>query len=133
MRQCFCQSKPIGPDKLITYAWSKHQQSTYTTNSTYVYHIDATFTNILPGQRSMQLHVGLLNGVIISWSCNIQSSITADSNYTEMKAIFHLSKRACLLWNFNTSANFDLIINAPPHIYADNQATIGLIEINKLT
>ena len=81
----------------------------------------------------MQSTVGLLNAVIVAWSCNIQSSIAADSTDAETKAIFHVSKRACALKNFITSAHFDPILNTPPHIYIDNQATIGLIKTNKLT
>ena len=81
----------------------------------------------------MQASVGLLNGVIVSWTSNIQSSIAADSTDAETKAIFYVSKRACALRNFITSAHFDPIINTPPHIFADNKATIGLIQTNKLT
>ena len=75
----------------------------------------------------MQASIGLLNGVVVSWTSNIQSSIAADSTDAETKAIFHISKQACALHNFITSAHFDLIINTPPNIYADNRATIGLI------
>ena len=62
----FYPPKPVGPDKLITYCWSKHQTTTYTTKSTFIYHVDAAFANILPDRRSMQAHVGLLNGSITS-------------------------------------------------------------------
>ena len=129
----FYPAKPIGPDELVTYQWAKQQQSTYTSKTTYTYHVDAAFANILPDRRSMQSAVGLLNGVIVAWSCNIQSSIAADSTDAETKAIFHASKRACATKNFITSAKLDPIINTPPHIYVDNQATIGLIKSNKLT
>ncbi len=129
----FYSSKPIGPDELITYCWSKHQTSTYTTRSTYIYHNDADFANILPDRRSMQSSAGLLNGTITSWSTNIQTSIAADSTDAETKAIFHVSKRACALRNFITSAQLDKKLNIPPHIYVDNAATIGLIQTNKLT
>ena len=81
----------------------------------------------------MQANVGLLNGVITSWSCNIQSSIAADSTDAETKYIFHVAKKACTLKNFITSANFDETANTPPHVYVDNKATIGLIQTNKLT
>ena len=128
----FYPRKTIGPDELITYQWSNHQKSTYRTKSTYTYYVDAAFANILPDWRSMQSNVGLLNGTIVSWSSNIQTSIAADSTDVETKAIFHTSKRACALRNFITSANFDSIINTPPHIYVDNQAPIGLIKTNKL-
>ena len=129
----FYPAKPIGPDEIITYYWSKHQKSTYTTKSTYIFHMDAAFANILPDRRSMQANVGLLNGVVTSWGCNIQSAIAADSTDAETKAIFHVSKRACALRNFLTSAHFDPILNTPFHIYVDNKATIGLVLTNKLT
>ena len=112
----FYSSKPIGPDELVTYHWSKKQTSTYSTKSTYVYHIDAAFANILPDRRSMQASIGLLNGTIVAWTANIQSSIAADSTDAETKAIFHVSKRACAFRNFVTSASFDKIVNTPPHI-----------------
>ena len=133
MNQYFYPAKSIRQDKLVTYKWSKQQQSTYKTKSTYTYHVDAAFANILPDRRSIQSTVGLLNGAIVSWTSNIQSSITADSTDVETKAIFHVSKQACAVRNFITSAQFDPIINTPPHIYVDNQATIGLIRTNKLT
>ena len=129
----FYPRKPIGQDEHITYHWSPHQQSTYTTKTTYVYHSDAAFANILPDRRSMQASAGLLNGVITSWTCNIQTSIAADSTEAETKAIFHVTKKACAFKHFVTSARFDEIINTPPHIYSDNAATIGLIQTNKLT
>ena len=129
----FYPAKPIGPDELITYVWSPHQQQSYTTKTTAIYHSDAAFTNILPDRRSMQANIGLLNGVITSWSSNIQTTIAADSTDAETKAIFTVSKRACALNNFITSANFDPIVNTSPHIYSDNQATLGLIKTNKLT
>ena len=129
----FYPKKAIGLEELITYQWSNHQTSTYKIKSTYIYYVDAAFANILPDRRSMQSNVGLLNGVIVSWSSNLQTSIAADSTDAETKAIFHTSKRACALRNFITSANFDYIVNTPPHIYVDNHATIGLIETNKLT
>ena len=49
----FYPAKPIGPEELITYTWPKDQQSNYTTKSTYVYHMDAAFANILLDRRSM--------------------------------------------------------------------------------
>ena len=49
----FYPSKSIGPDEAITYKWLKNQHLTYTTKLTYVYHIDAAFTNILPARKSM--------------------------------------------------------------------------------
>ncbi len=58
----FYPRKSIGPDELITYQWSPKQQSNYTTKTTYTYHSDAAFANILPDRRSMQADVGLLNG-----------------------------------------------------------------------
>ncbi len=130
----FYPRKAIGDDKLITYKWSNHQISTYTSKSTfYVYHVDVTFANILPERRSIQSNVGLLNGVIVSWCTNIQSSIATDSTDTEKKAIFQVSKRACAQRNFINRAQFDPIVNTPPHIYVDNQATIGLIKTNNLS
>lgn len=45
----------------------------------------------------MQANVGLLNGVVTSWTSNIQSSISADSTNAETKAIFHAIKRATTL------------------------------------
>ncbi len=90
-------AKPIGQDELITYNWSNHQTSTYTTKSTYIYHVDAAFANILPDRRSMQSNVGLLNGTIVSWNTNIQSSIAADFTNAKTKAIFHVIKHACAL------------------------------------
>ena len=129
----FYPTKPIGPDEVITYTWSRQQQSTYTMKSTYVYHNDAAFANILPDRRSMQANVGLLNGVITSWSTNIQTFIASDSTDAETKAIFHVAKRACALCNFLTSAQVDTIVNTPPHIYVDNKPSIGLVQTNKLT
>ena len=129
----FYSNKPIGPDEIITYCWSNHQKSTYTTKSTYIYHVDAAFANIMPDRRSMQSDVGLLNGSITFWTCNIQLSIAADSTDAETKAIFHVSKHATSFKHFLTSAQVDNILNTPPQIYADNKATIGLIQTNKLT
>ena len=113
----FYPTKPIGPGELITYQWSQHQTTTYTIKSTYTFHVDAAFTNILPDRQSMQSNIGLLNGVIVSWSTNIQSAIAVDSTDAETKAIFHASKRACATKNFITSANLDPILNTPPYIY----------------
>ena len=129
----FYPKKPISPDELVTYTWLRQQQTTYTTKSTCIYHIDAAFANILPDQRSMQSSIGFLNGVAISWSCNIQSTIAVDSIDAETKAFFYVSKKACALKNFLSSTNLHPVINTPPHIYADNCATIGLIKTNKLT
>ena len=129
----FYPRKQIGPEELITYTWSRKQQSTYTTTTTYVYHADAAFANILPDRHSMQVNIGFLNGVTMAWSCNIQTTVAADSTDAETKAIFHVSKKAFALRNFITSAHLDPIINTPPHIYVNNRATIGLIKSNKLT
>ena len=81
----------------------------------------------------MQADVGLLNGSITFWTCNIQSSIAADSTDAETKALFHVSKHATTFRNFITSTQTHEILNTPPHIYADNKATIGLIQTNKLS
>ena len=129
----FYPTRKIGDDELITYNWSNNQKSTYHTKTTYVYHVDSAFANILPDRRSMQANVGMLNGVITSWCTNIQTSIAADSTDAETKAIFTVSKRACAFTNFLASAHLDPIVNTPPHIYVDNQATIGLVTTNKLT
>lgn len=129
----FYPARQIGPDEPITFKWSKNQTSTYNAKSTYVYHVDSAFANILPDRRSMQAYVGLLNNVITAWSSNIQSSIAADSTDAETKAIFHVSKRATSFRNFIASTPMDDTLNAPPHIYVDNTATIGLIKTNKLT
>ena len=67
----FYPRRQIGKDEPITYKWSNHQTSTYTTKTTYIYHVDAAFANILPDRRSMQSNVGLLNAVIVSWGTNI--------------------------------------------------------------
>lgn len=44
----FYPAKQIGPDESITYCWSKNQSSMYNKKSTYIYHVDAAFANILP-------------------------------------------------------------------------------------
>ena len=44
----FYPSKSIGPDEVVTYRWLKDQSSTYSTKTTYVYHTDSAFGNILP-------------------------------------------------------------------------------------
>ena len=128
----FYPSKSIGPDEVVTYRWSKDQSSTYSTKSTYVYHTDSAFANILPDRRSKQANIGLLNAVIVSWTSNIQTSIAADSTDAKTKAMFTVSKRTSALNHFFTSAHFDPIIHKPPHIYCDNKATIGLVQTNKL-
>lgn len=82
----------------------------------------------------MQSSIGLLNGAITSWSYNIQTFIASDSTDAETKAIFHIGKCAHTLRNFMTSAQFDQMVNTPPHIYyANNKATISLVKSNKLT
>lgn len=45
----------------------------------------------------------------------IQSSIAADLTDAEIRAVFHVRKKACTLRHFLNSGNFDTIMNKPTH------------------
>ena len=54
---------------------------------------DLSFANTFPNRRSMQSHCGLLNGVMISWSTNIQTPIAADSTDAEICSLYYTVKK----------------------------------------
>ena len=58
----------------------------------YVYYMEAVFANILLDRRSMQANLGLLNGVATSWTCNIQSTVKANSTDAKKKRFSTLAK-----------------------------------------
>ena len=129
----FYPRQRLGPEHPITYKFSQKQSSTYSLSSSYVYFVDSAFGNILPNRRSMQSNKGLLNGVIVAWSTNIQTSIAADSTDAELKSIYSAVKKVTSLRHFLTSSSIHDLLQQPTIIYADNQAAINIIEQNKIS
>lgn len=70
--------------RMVTYIFSPKHQEMYELSSNLVFFSDTSFGNILPQRRSMQSNCGLFNGVITSWTTNIQTSIAADSTDAEL-------------------------------------------------
>ena len=77
-------------------------------------------------------NIGTLNGVIVSWSTNVQTLIVADSTDTGLKLIFSTVKIITSLCHFLASCSIHYLISQPIAIYADNHADINIIEENKI-
>ena len=123
----------LSPNQPITYSFSRKQSTTYTLPSTPVFFSDSAFGNILPQRRSMQSHCGLFNGVITSWSTNIQTTIAADSTDAELRSLYCTIKRLISFSHFLTSSGFNAATPSPIHLYGDNKASINIIQQNKIS
>ena len=123
----------LGPPQTITYKFSTSQILRYTLSSYLVYFSDSAFGNILPDRRTMQSNSSYLNGVIISWTTNVQSFIAADSTDAELKALFCTVKKIISFSHFLTSSSIHLSTNTPIPLYVDNKPAINIVTQNKIS
>ena len=117
----------------IQYMFSLKQSLQYQLPSSPVFFSNSSFGNILPHRCSIQSHCGLFNGVITSWTTNIQTIIAADSTDAELCSLYCTIKRIVSFSHFLISSG---ILNSTPcHIvlYADNAASINIILQNKIS
>ena len=124
---------PLGPPQTITYRFSTSQSQQYTLPSYVVYFSDSAFGNILPDRRTMQSNNSFLNGVIISWTANIQSCIAADSTDAELKALFCTVKKLVSFSHFLTSSSISFPTALPTTLYVDNKPAINIVQQNKIS
>ena len=124
---------PIGPPQKIKYTFSPTQSQQYILPSSIVYFTDSAFGNILPDRCSMQSNNSFLNGVITSWTTNIQSFIAADSTDAELKAIFSTVKRITSFTHFLTSSSVSSITAQPITLFIDNKPAINVVNQNKIS
>ena len=118
------------PSQVIQYQFSTKQSLQYDLSSFITYFSDSPFGNILPDCRSMQSNSSFLNGVIISWTTNIQSIIAADSTDAELKALFCIVKKITSFSHLitSTSISFPTIT-----LYVDNKPAINIVTRNKIS
>ena len=81
----------------------------------------------------MQTNCATYNGVMTSWSTNIQTNIAADSTDAEIHSIYSTIKRLISFSHFLTSSGFHYATQCPIHLFADNKAFINIIQQNKLS
>ena len=129
----FYPSRKLPSEEIITYHWSPHQSTSYSTFGLLVLYSDSAFASILPHRHSMQSNITTLNGVAIDWACNIQSKVAADSTNVEITTLYSTCCKAIVLHHFLTSGFFHTNVMKPIIIFADNEAAIGLLKSNKLT
>ena len=126
-------SIPATTTRPITYNFSPTQTRTYYLPSLPVYFSDSSFANILPQRRSMQSNCSLFNGTITSWSTNIQTTIAADPTDAELRSLYSTIKKIISFSHFLTSSSFTDAISSPIQLYADNNASINIIQQNKIS
>ena len=129
----FYPRRPMGPPQTIKYQFSHTQSLHYTLSSYLTYFSNSVFGNILPDRRSMQSNSSYLNGVIISWSTNIQSFIAADSTDAELKALFCTVKKLISFSHFLTSSSISFPNPHPPTLFVDNKPAINITTQNKIS
>ena len=100
----FYPSSPIGNEEKITYNWSPTESSPCSLASLPVTSSDATFASFTKDQRSMEVNTFLINGVIYSWSSNIQRSTAKDSIDAIKKLYSRPLTKPCHR-NFSTSSS----------------------------
>ena len=126
----FYPSTVCGPSQVIKYQFSPKQSLQYELSSYITYFSDSAFGNILPDRRLMQSNSSFLNGVIISWTTNIQSIIAADSTDAELKALFCTVKKITSFSHFITSTSISLPTTT---LYVDNKPAINIVTQNKIS
>ncbi len=129
----FYPRQPLGPTQTITYNFSPTQSQQYQLSSFLTYFSDSAFGNILPDRRTMQSNCSSLNGVVISWTTNIQSFIAADSTDAELKAIFCTVKKLISFAHFLTSSSVTFPTKQPITLFADNKPAINIVQQNKIS
>ena len=129
----FYPKSAIGPSQLIKYKFSPTQSQQYILPSSLVYFSDSAFGNILPDRRSMQSNNSFVNGVITSWTTNIQSFIAADSTDAELKAVFSTVKRLISFTHFLTSSSISSMTDKPITLFVNNKPAINVINQNKIS
>ncbi len=129
----FYPNKPAEGYQPINYTYSKKQTTAYNLPTLPVYFSDSSFVNILPQRRSMQSNCGFLNGIIYTWSSNIQTTIAADSTDAELRSLYSTIKRIISFSYFLTSGAFPDASQSPVQLYGDNNASIKIIQQNKIS
>jgi len=92
---------------------------------------DADFARCLKTRRSVSATFHLLNGVIVSRSCKKQPVTTLHSSGAELTSLHQAGFKSSLLQSFLSSIGRSLL--APAVIFEDNQGTIKLIRMQRLT
>ena len=81
----------------------------------------------------MQSNNGLYNGVIVTWTTNIQTTIAADSTDAELCALYSTIHRIESFSHFIISSDLNQACRKPIALYKDNQASINVIIQNKIS
>jgi hypothetical protein len=92
---------------------------------------DADFARCLQTHHSVSAHFHLLNGVLVSWGCKKQPVTTLHSSGAELTSLHHSGFKSTLLQAFLSAIGKPLV--TPSTIFEDNQGTIKLIIMQKLT
>ena len=89
----FYPRRKINGHEQIQYKFSTKQSKEYTLSTSPIYFSDSSFGNVLPTRRSIQSNCCLMNGVIISSTTNIQTTVAADSTDAEIRSLYTTSKK----------------------------------------
>ena len=80
----------------------------------------------------MQSHCSIYNGVIISWSTNIETVVAADLTDSEIHTVYCTIKKMTCFSHFLTSSSVKKATYKPFTLYAENNASINIILQNKI-